>query len=120
MTNRGSICHLNPCSGSSGIVLRQAPSQSRRSKDLMTHQIQILRSAEDRIDSLLSDITGTLQAELFDDELAAASALLKHGHLRAAGAVSGIVIERHLARTAENHRLKLWKKSPTVVDLNNP
>jgi hypothetical protein len=85
-----------------------------RAADLMTRQIQIPRSAEDRIDSLLSPNTGTLQAELFDDELAAASALLRHGHLRAAGALSGIVIERHLARTVENPDIKL-RKSPTIV-----
>jgi hypothetical protein len=91
-----------------------------RAADLMTRQIQILQSAEDRIDSLLSDIIGSLQAELFDDELAVASALLKHGHLRAAGAVSGVVVERHLARTAQNHGIKLRKKNPTIADLNDP
>jgi hypothetical protein len=91
-----------------------------RAADLMTRQIQILRSAEDRIDSLLGDITGSLQADLFDDELAVASALLKQGHLRAAGAVSGVVIERHLARTAANHAIKLRKKTPTIADLNDP
>src|SRR5205807_8248404 len=47
------------------------------------HQILILRSCSDRILSSLSDIRGTLQAELLDDELDAASELLKKGHTRA-------------------------------------
>ncbi len=53
------------------------------------HQIWILRSCADRVLSSLSDIRGTLQAELLDDELDAAAELLKKGHVRAGGAVAG-------------------------------
>lgn len=48
-------------------------------------QIYILSSCLERLDSILSNIQGTLQAELFDDELSAAEELLKKGHLRATG-----------------------------------
>jgi hypothetical protein len=91
-----------------------------RASHLMLVQLQIIRSGADRISSILSDIGGTLQAELFDDEIDAATALMKHRHLRAAGAVAGEVLERHLARIASNHGITLRKRNPTIADLNDP
>lgn len=82
-------------------------------------QLMLLESAESRIDFLLSDIQGTLQAEMFDDEIDAAEELFKKGHLRAAGTLAGVTLERHLAAVLANHDLKLAKKSPTIADLNN-
>ena len=40
--------------------------------------------------------------------------------LRAAGALAGVVLERHLQRAAENHGIVLKKKDPTTSDLNDP
>lgn len=51
----------------------------------------------------LSDIQGVLQAEMFDDELSAAEDLLKKQHLRAAGALCGVIPERHFADVSKNH-----------------
>lgn len=82
------------------------------------HQITILRSAEDRIDSILADIQGVLQSELFDNELDAANDLLKKGHLRAAGALAGVTLESHLSKISANHNLKS-SKNPTISDLND-
>lgn len=82
-------------------------------------QIDILRSAQDRIDSILADIRGVLQSELFDNELDAASELLKKGHLRAAGALAGVTLESHLSRISANHSLKISKKNPTISDFND-
>jgi hypothetical protein len=59
------------------------------------HQLSILGSCVARIDSVLSDIVGMLQEQLFDDEPSAAKELLKKGHRRAAGARAGVTIERH-------------------------
>jgi hypothetical protein len=39
--------------------------------------------------------------------------------LRAAGAVAGVVLEKHLAQVCENHAIKVSKKNPTVGDLND-
>ncbi|MBZ0303592.1 MAG: hypothetical protein K8J31_27885, partial [Anaerolineae bacterium] len=81
-------------------------------------QMAILYSSLNRLDSILTDITGTLQANLFDDELSAAEELFKKGHLRAAGALAGVTLERHLATVAQNHEVKISKKNPTIVDFN--
>ena len=58
------------------------------------HQILILRSCSDRLNSALSDIRSVLQAELFDEELEAASELLSKGHIRPAGVLAGVEIGR--------------------------
>jgi hypothetical protein len=79
-------------------------------------QNSILAGANERIDSILIDIKGVLQAELFDDELDAADNLLKNGYFRASGALAGVTIERHLGQVAENHIIKLSKKNPTIAD----
>jgi hypothetical protein len=83
------------------------------------HQLTILSSAQDRIDSILADIQGVLQAELFDNEIDAASELLKKGHLRAAGALAGVTLESHLSRVLTNHNIKVSKANPTISELNN-
>ncbi|GAI23649.1 unnamed protein product, partial [marine sediment metagenome] len=82
------------------------------------HQITILRSAQDRIDSILADIQGVLQSELFDNELDAANELLKKGHLRAAGALAGLTLESHLSEISAKHNLK-FSKNPTISDFND-
>lgn len=93
------------------------PSRAFSSK--FHHQLTILLSCLDRLDSVLSDIQGTLQAELFDDELSAAEELMKKGHLRSAGALAGVTLERHSATVAQNHGIKVGKKDPTISDFND-
>lgn len=68
------------------------------------NQLRILESAVTRLDSLLADIRTVLQAELFDDELSVAQELKKKNHLRAAGAVAGVVLEKHLCQAARSGR----------------
>ena len=58
-------------------------------------------------------------ADIFDSELDAAGALAKNKFARAAGAVAGVVLEKHLTQVCENHSVKLSKKSPVVSDLND-
>ena len=82
-------------------------------------QLDILESALTRIDSILVNIKAVLQSELFDDELSVANELLKKLHVRAAGAVAGVVIERHLGQVAVAHNLTVRKKDPTIADLND-
>ncbi len=81
-------------------------------------QLDILSSAESRLDDILSNIMGVLQEELCDSELGSARALLKTGHLRAAGTVAGVVLERHLSVAAKRHGVIMKKKNPTINDWN--
>jgi hypothetical protein len=83
------------------------------------NQMQIIASLSSRIDSVLQDVTGHLFAELQDSELLAASQLKKYS-LRSAGALAGVVLERHLQRVAVNHKIPIGKKNPTISDLNDP
>jgi hypothetical protein len=82
------------------------------------HQIFILRSAADRLQSAFSEIEGTLRAEMFDGELSAAEELRKKGHLRAAGALAGVTLERHLGVVANSHQVRVGKTKPTIADYN--
>lgn len=85
----------------------------------LVNQFQILESIQSRIDSVISDVKGALLAELEDKELDAARKL-KTVSLRAAGALAGVVLERHLQRVAEGHGVVVKKKDPTIADLNEP
>lgn len=81
-------------------------------------QVDILASARSRLDSALADISGTLEGTLLDDELATADELLKAKHLRSAGVVAGVVLERHLKRLITNHEITLRKRTQ-ITSLNN-
>jgi hypothetical protein len=59
-----------------------------------------------------------VQADLLDSEIDAARELLKHRFVRAAGAVAGVVLEKHLSTVCAAHSVLLSKKHPTIADLN--
>ena len=84
----------------------------------VSNQMQIIASLSSRIDSVLQDVKGHLFADLQDAELGAASTLIKI-NIRSAGALAGVVLERHLQRTAVNHGITIRKKASTITDLNN-
>ena len=81
-------------------------------------QLAIVEAAQARFDSSLFDIRQLVQADLLDSELVAAEELAKHKFLRAAGAVAGVVLERHLAQVCKDHQLTILKKNPTISDFN--
>ena len=83
------------------------------------NQLQILKSLESRIESILQDVTGHLLADIQDSELKIADQLRKVS-LRAAGALAGVILEGHLQRVTQNHNITIRKKSPTIADLNDP
>lgn len=85
----------------------------------MYNQIIILAAVIERSKSILADIQGALFAELQDDEVDTAEALLK-ANVRAAGALAGVILESHLQKVAEAHEIKIAKKAPTIADLNDP
>jgi hypothetical protein len=81
-------------------------------------QRAILVSAQGRLESLLINIQGVLEASLFDSELAAAAELLAGKHIRSAGIVAGVVLERHLQTVVATHKIP-FKKKPTLTNLND-
>lgn len=85
----------------------------------ISNQMHILMSLNLQVDSVLRDITGRLFAQLQDSELTVASQLKKVSK-RAAGALAGVVLERHLQQVTQNHNICIRKKSPTISDLNDP
>lgn len=95
------------------------PKQIDIAKSLFINQLNILKSAQSRFESSLFDIRSVLQADLFDSELDAARELLKHGFLRAAGAIAGVVLEKHFAQVCINHKVAVSKKDPSISDCND-
>jgi hypothetical protein len=85
----------------------------------LRQQLAILRSVERRFESSLFDIRQLVQADLFDSELGAAQELMKHKFIRSAGALAGVVLERHLRQVCDNHGIKLRKKTPGIADFND-
>ncbi len=82
-------------------------------------QLAIVKSIKTLFESSLFDIRQLVQADLFDSELDSAKELAKHKFLRAAGAMAGVVLEKHLAQVCDNHGVKISKKEPTISDLND-
>lgn len=85
----------------------------------MYNQVVILAAVIGRSRTLLFDIQSTLLAELQDEEVDTAEALLKV-NVRAAGALAGVILESHLQKVADIHKVKVTKRNPTISDLNEP
>ena len=83
-----------------------------------TQQLSIVKSIGERFRSSLFDIRQLAQADLFDSELEVAKELAKNKFTRAAGAVAGVVLERHLKEVCGNHGVTIQKKNPQISDLN--
>ncbi len=86
---------------------------------IFEQQLAILGAAAARFDSSLFEIRQLVQADLFDSEIEAGGELLKSGFARAAGAVAGVVLEKHLSQVASDHEVKLGKKNPSIADIND-
>lgn len=82
-------------------------------------QFAIVKAIGKRFESSLFDIKQIVQADLFDSELEAAMELVKHGFLRAGGAMAGVVMEKHLAEVCKNHKIEIKKKTLTIADFND-
>ena len=85
----------------------------------LDQQIAIVAAARQRFDSSLFDIRHLVQADLFDSELEAAEHLAKSKFGRAAGALAGVVLERHLGQVCVDHKVAVTKKKPTISDFND-
>ena len=82
-------------------------------------QLAIVRSVAARFESSLFEIRQLLQADMFDSEVGAAQELAKSGFGRAAGALAGVVLERHLSQICDGHSVNVAKKNPTISVLND-
>lgn len=85
----------------------------------LEQQVAIIKSIEKRFESSLFDIKQLTQAEIFDSELDAARELNKKGFIRGAGAIAGVVLEKHLAQVCVNHKIGITKKNPSISDFND-
>jgi hypothetical protein len=85
----------------------------------LEQQIAIVRASKARFESSLFDIRQLVQADIFDSEIEAANHLLKNKFARAAGALGGVVLEKHLGEVCTSHNVVLRKKDPTISDLND-
>jgi hypothetical protein len=81
-------------------------------------QLAILMAAQKRFESSLFEIRQLVQADLFDKEIDSARELLKNKFFRAAGAITGVLLEKHLRQVCDDHGIKVTKKNPGINDLN--
>ena len=81
-------------------------------------QLAIVKGAKIRFESSLFEIRQLVQADLFDSEIDAARELLKNKFFRAAGAIAGVVLEKHLRQVCDDHAIKISKRHPGIGDLN--
>jgi hypothetical protein len=82
-------------------------------------QRSILSAISQRFESSLFDIKALVQADLFDFQIDAARELAKHGFDRSAGALAGVVLEKHLSEVCSNHAIAVHKSHPTIADFND-
>lgn len=87
-------------------------------RSFFVNQLAIIKSCQKRFESSLFEIRQLMQADLFDSELEVARELNKKGFARGAGAVAGVVLEKHLSEVCDNHNVKILKKNPTINDYN--
>lgn len=80
-------------------------------------QLMLVKAAKNSLRSVLYDLSGILQADLFDSEIDTAGSLAKAGYSRAAGALCGVVLEKHLKHVNDLHNLTV-KKNPGIADLS--
>ncbi len=80
-------------------------------------QYAMVAAAKSRFKSSLFDIRQLVQADLLDSEIEAAEMLLKYKFHRAAGAVTGVVLERHLSQVCIDHGI-VSKKNSTIANFN--
>jgi hypothetical protein len=82
------------------------------------NQVAILEAAKARLRSSLFELRQLVQADVFDSEIEAARELLRNKFVRAAGAMAGVVLERHLRQACDDRDIKIARKNPGISDLN--
>ncbi len=104
---------LSVAQGANVIVDRSAAVEQ------FNQQLAIVKAAKKRFESSLFEIRQLVQADVFDSEIGAARELVKNKFLRAAGAIGGVVLEKHLRQVCDDHSISVTKKNPGIGDLND-
>ena len=102
-----------------GLRVGDTPARPSAAIPSFLQQLAIVKSISSRLRSSLFDIRQLSQADLFDSELEAAQSLANNGFLRAAGAVAGVVLERHLKEVCASRGVTVRKRRPQIADLND-
>jgi len=89
---------------------------TNQAKLCLANQLAILNSINKNIDEFVFNIDDSIYYEYQEDELEAAKTVLKV-NVRAAGALCGVVIEKHLKRLLGSRILEIRTKHPGIVDL---
>jgi len=88
--------------------------------DSFKNQASILNALPLYLEHRLSDIELTVASVLMDDGLLEAEYLIKKGFIRAAGALAGVVLERHLKMRCDKNEPKLkYPKNANISKLND-
>lgn len=82
-------------------------------------QLDIIKAINENFESSLFNIKNTIEFELLDNELKSTRKLLKNGYLRSAGAICGVILEKHFASVLKNHNLSIKKREPCISDYND-
>ena len=81
-------------------------------------QIDIIKSIKSIIDSKINDIRQLIENDVFENELDTSKYLLSKGFNRSAGAICGVLLEKHLKGMLVIRGLTISKKDPSINDLN--
>lgn len=108
--------YLNGLSRSSNGVVIAGPNAALTK---FFQQVNIIKALRRTFQSSLFNIRSLVQADVYDNELSAAQGLLKQGHLRAAGALAGVVLEGHLFLICQQHSCVPKKKDPSISEYND-
>jgi hypothetical protein len=106
-----------------GLVVKWAGSPSFDTNQAystkLIKQLGILSAAIKAAPSALYSLRTLIRAEFLDSDIISAKELFKAGHLRSAGVVCGVVLEKHLQAVADRHSIILHKKNITISDAND-
>ena len=88
--------------------------------DLINAQFDIFAAVPSHLKFSIYDIELTAYAILMDDEIIAANHLLKNGFIRPAGALAGVILERHLKNLLRKHTPPIkYKEKDTLAAIND-
>lgn len=88
--------------------------------DIINTQFDILAAVPSHLKFSIYDVELAVYEVLMDDEIMAANYLLKNGFIRPAGALAGVILERHLKNLLRKHTPPIkYKEKDTLATLND-